>query len=276
MKEIEIRTEQLFLHYIIDLFNKRIRVLHMNGSVDSAIEVLEKAVKKDNIEKLIIYAKREFFTNWLSKGFQLEAMIDRYFSGTDAYIFTKYYTSERRTSTFWMEEETILHSLVAKFDHSSLPQNYSLRLATVDDADQLAELYKTVFAIYPTPMDDPYYIQNVMLQNTLFACITEEGKIVSAASAEIDRKNGNAEITDCATYAIHRKKGLMKVLITFLEKQLMKEQIFCTYSIARALSFGMNNAFYQLGYQYRGRLTNNCYIFDKLEDMNMWVKNLAN
>jgi beta-lysine N6-acetyltransferase len=42
------------------------------------------------------------------------------------------------------------------------------------------------------------------------------------------------------------------------------------------LSFGMNAVLYQLGYNYCGRLMNNCYIYDKLENMNMWVKNLAN
>ena len=37
----------------------------------------------------------------------------------------------------------------------------------------------------------------------------------------------------------------------------------------------MNLAFHQLGYTYTGRLANNCYIFDKLEDMNIWVKDLS-
>ncbi len=37
----------------------------------------------------------------------------------------------------------------------------------------------------------------------------------------------------------------------------------------------MNAAFHQLGYTYTGRLANNCYIFDKLEDMNIWVKDLS-
>ena len=37
----------------------------------------------------------------------------------------------------------------------------------------------------------------------------------------------------------------------------------------------MNAVLHGLGYQYRGRLINNCYIFEKLENMNMWVKDLS-
>ena len=66
----------------------------------------------------------------------------------------------------------------------------------------------------------------------------------------------------------------MKSLLIKLEEELQERSIFCSYTIARSL-FGMNAAFHQLGYTYTGRLANNCYIFDKLEDMNIWVKDLS-
>ena len=99
--------------------------------------------------------------------------------------------------------------------------------------------------------------------------------IVSAASAEVNSQYHNAELTDCATLTNHRKFGLMKNLLERLEAELKQNGIFCAYSIARAQSFGMNAVLHQLGYAYRGRLMNNCYIFDKLENMNMWVKDLS-
>ena len=64
----------------------------------------------------------------------------------------------------------------------------------------------------------------------------------------------------------------MKRILEKLEEVLRQQAIYCAYSIARAQSFGMNAVLHGLGYQYRGRLINNCYIFEKLEDMNMWVK----
>jgi len=70
-------------------------------------------------------------------------------------------------------------------------------------------------------------------------------------------------------------KELDKEELEKLEEELKRKGIFCSYSIARAQSFGMNAVLYQLGYTYRGRLINNCYIYDKLENMNMWVKDLS-
>ncbi len=36
----------------------------------------------------------------------------------------------------------------------------------------------------------------------------------------------------------------------------------------------MNNVFHRLGYEFNGRLVNNCDIFGAYEDMNIWVKDL--
>ena len=156
-----------------------------------------------------------------------------------------------------------------------LPAGYQLRKANESDAVKLADLYRTVFKIYPTPMNDPSYIQKCMNHDTIFYLCTFEEKIVSAASAEINSFYHNAEMTDCATLPEHRQFGLMKQLLIKLEEELLANKIYCVYSISRALSFGMNLALYQLKYRYRGRLANNCYIFDQVEDMNMWVKHLV-
>jgi beta-lysine N6-acetyltransferase len=114
-----------------------------------------------------------------------------------------------------------------------------------------------------------------MDDGTIFLYIEDNGEIISSASAEINIRYHNAELTDCATLPQHRKGGYMKHLLSGLEEQLKAEHIYCAYTIARALSYGMNAAFYQLGYDYQGRLANNCYIFDKMEDMNVWMKDLS-
>jgi beta-lysine N6-acetyltransferase len=114
-----------------------------------------------------------------------------------------------------------------------------------------------------------------MENGTIFLFVEKEKEIISAASAEINAEQVNAELTDCATLPSYRGGGLMKQLLSGLEEELAKQQIFCVYTIARSLSFGMNAAFKQLGYHYGGRLVNNCYIYDKMEDMNIWWKDLS-
>ena len=59
-----------------------------------------------------------------------------------------------------------------------------------------------------------------------------------------------------------------------LEDELIARNITCAYSLSRALSIGMNAVFFQMGYRYYGRLTKNCDIYDKFEDMNLWAKML--
>jgi len=47
------------------------------------------------------------------------------------------------------------------------------------------------------------------------------------------------------------------------------------YTIARALSAGMNVTFARAGYDYGGTLTNNTNICGQIESMNVWYKPLG-
>ena len=87
-------------------------------------------------------------------------------------------------------------------------------------------------------------------------------------------KEGNAELTNCATLPEYRKHGFMKSLLIVRRRTSRKIDFLFLYNCSIAF-FRMNAAFHQLGYTYTGRLANNCYIFDKLEDMNIWVKDLS-
>ena len=273
-----IKDESYTLNICFDLFNKRIRVDDLTGNLAKVIKKAEKLAKTQNVEKLIIKARYEHFSYLMNNGFQCEAVIDRYFLGSDLYFFCKYYTNERRISNEWLKEEQIVENVVYLEQSRQMtipPAHYHLKKLTVEDADKLANLYEQVFQIYPTPLNDPDYIVKTMAEGTIYYGFYSDEEIVSAASAEINSFYKNAELTDCATLQEHRKHGLMKILLEELEKELRSSAIYCAYSIARSLSFGMNAALHQLGYQYRGRLTNNCYIFDNLEDMNVWVKDLS-
>jgi beta-lysine N6-acetyltransferase len=190
----------------------------------------------------------------------------------------KYLTACRRRSDDWCKEDEIIRSVQSQTrynDLSSLPDGFLIRKAEKKDAAELSRLYKTVFTVYPTPLQRVDYVLQVLKSGTIFYIIEKDGQIVSAASAEVNKTYHNAEVTDCATLPEYRKHGLMKHLICQLEEDLRKNGIFCAYSLARAKSFGMNAVFHQLGYEYAGRLTNNCYIYQDLEDMNIWFKNLA-
>ncbi|ENQ3106408.1 putative beta-lysine N-acetyltransferase [Bacillus sp. 491mf] len=270
------QTKYYTLEGTLDYFNKRIRVDHYKGNVEKVMHRVEELANSHSFTKLIIKGKGEHISEWLSLGFALEANIPQYFQGHDAYFMVKYRDDERRNSVQWVKEDEILSGVIAKkVIEKEIQVQFILRKATEEDAQQLADVFGKVFEIYPTPLNEVDYIVKTMKEDTIYYVYETDGKIISTASAEINVKEGNAELTNCATLPEYRKHGFMKSLLMKLEEELQERGIFCSYTIARALSFGMNAAFYQLGYTYTGRLANNCYIFDKLEDMNVWVKDLS-
>lgn len=274
-----LKTPDYAIHLYIDYFNKRLRVDDYRGNVNMIVVELNKLMDTYQFTKLIYFSRFEHWRGLLSIGFELEGIINGYFNGSDNYIMTLYKENERRASSSWLQEDAIIQSIREKgrkTDESKLPGQYSIRKARIEDAVKLAELYANVFPIYPTPMNNPDYVTKVMASGgTIFYVVECNNELVSAASAEINALLHNAEITDCATLPEHRKYGLLKQIMVELEKELKDSGIYCAFSLARALSYGMNAALYQLGYQYNGRLTNNCFIFDKIENMNVWVKDLS-
>ncbi|MDT8861556.1 putative beta-lysine N-acetyltransferase [Alkalihalobacillus sp. MEB130] len=272
------QTPSYVADVFLDYFNQRVRVENYRGNIKQIMIVLDQLVDDHQFTKIIFHAKPEQWTQLLSFGFELEAVFKGYSNGSDQYAMAKYKTNDRRTSEHWVKEDDILLDVYQKgrdVKAKELPEEYTFRRAIEKDSTKLAELYNKVFDIYPTPMNEAHYVQKVIQTGSIFYIVECKGEIVSAASADVNRTYHNAELTDCATVPEHRKYGLMKKILQKLEEELKKEQIFCAFSIARSLSFGMNAVFYQLGFDYTGRLRKNCYIYDKLEDMNVWVKDLS-
>ncbi|PFG06018.1 putative beta-lysine N-acetyltransferase [Bacillus sp. es.034] len=257
-----------------DDYNRRLRVDEFRGNAERLVEHMVNMAGTHRFEKFIVKAKSNQVPHLIEKGFMMEGGVNGYFRGDSAFFMSKFLTDDRRNSSFWRKEDDILQA-VQQLDRKTMEGSGLISVATGGQAEKLADLYQEVFTLYPVPLQDSDYIKESMKNGTIFVYIEEDGRIISAASAEISTTNKNAELTDCATRSSHRKGGYMKHLLRKLEDELVKQNIFCAYTIARALSFGMNAAFHQLGYRYGGRLANNCIIFDKMEDMNIWEKDLS-
>lgn len=267
----EIKNESASISVYTDPFNKRIRIDDYSGDLLIVLTLISTNIPSW-IEKLIVKV-REFDLDFFQKnGFSKEAFITGYFDGAGMYFMVKYYSNERAQNSNQVQEEKIIESILQE-PRSSAEMTWSeVSLAVLPDAIELAGLYASVFKVYPTSMSDPDYVLKTMEEGTIYVVIREHDKIVSAASAEIVYLYSNAELTDCATLPEAQGKGHMKKLLSKLEEVLKAKKINCLYTIARAESYSMNKVFYQLNYSYGGRLTNNCFIFSGLEDMNVWFK----
>jgi putative beta-lysine N-acetyltransferase len=270
-------NESFYLSAYQDYYNKRLKIEDFRGSMDEIIQTITRLGEQPHVEKVIVKARIESVESLMEKGFLLEAKVPGYFLGGDGYFLCKYKNLDRYNSGKWCEEDEILDGVwhKEKLEQISLDQGLKMRMAERKDAPLLSKFYQSVFPIYPVPIEDPEYIIKQMNDDTIFMLIEDGGKIIAAASAEINNEYKNAEITDCATLPSMRKGGFMNHIIRNLENELVKRQVYCSYSIARALSFGMNAVLHNLHYTYKGRLKNNCYIFDKIEDMNVWYKDLS-
>lgn len=274
---ILLNNESYFLFAYQDYYNKRLKIEDLRGNIGEIFQTITRLGEQPHVEKIIVKARNETVEALMEKGFLLEAKVPRYFSGGDGYFLCKYKNLDRYNSGKWCEEDKILDGVwqKEKQEQTSLEQGMTMRMAERKDAPFLSKFYQSVFPVYPVPIEDPEYITKQMKDDTIFMLIEDSGKIIAAASAEINNEFKNAEITDCATLPSMRKGGFMNHIIRNLENELVKRQVYCSYSIARALSFGMNAVLHNLDYTYKGRLKNNCYIFDKIEDMNVWYKDLS-
>lgn len=263
--------------FCLDFFNKRLRVDDYLGNVVSICKRIAEIAKANALTKVFIKSREDDWQTFLSKGCMLEGIYKGYFNGRDAYCMALYDDLERRTSDYWMEEDHILKQVLAlplKPGRPLVPEQCTLRIARTEDAERLSVLYDQIFQTYPTPMNDPSYVEKTMREGTIYYLVESPHQLISAASAEINTVYANAEMTDCATLPAYRNQGLMRLLMHALEDELIARNITCAYSLSRALSFGMNAVFFQIGYRYYGRLTKNCDIYDKFEDMNLWAKML--
>ncbi|MEG6551485.1 putative beta-lysine N-acetyltransferase, partial [Desulfocurvibacter africanus] len=68
--------------------------------------------------------------------------------------------------------------------------------------------------------------------------------------------------------------GLASILLARLEEEAARLGVLTAYTIARAVSPGMNITFARAGYAFDGTLTRNTNIAGALECMNVWHKPL--
>lgn len=272
------RIEKLDL--VIDHVNSRLKIFDFDRTNLALLDgELVNLAQKEGLDKIIIFKCPHYTLELLKRGYEKEGEIDGYFSGKTAHMFCKYLKAKRRENPALPEENRIiedLEKLAKKEVVNPYREDLTIRIATINDIPQIVNIFKEVFTTYPTPMDDPDYVEKVMKDNVVFAVAESEHGIESVASADVDLKWNNAEITDCATLPSQRGKGLMKNIIAFLEEEMKKRGIDNLFSLARAVSYGMNKTLYSLGYQYRGRLINNVHIAGQWESMNIWVKQVKN
>jgi putative beta-lysine N-acetyltransferase len=261
------------------------------------LDVLDEMAKAEAYGKVIAKANRKHFEEFFARGYHPEAVIPDFFrSGEDAVFMGKFLDPKRKEQVDHQRIQEVLH--VAKQESkdalleggdrrggsgvmgggpegaAASPEEFHLREATPGDAETIAACYDTVFETYPFPIHDPGHIREEMKSGTKYFVAVEAGVLVAASAMEPGGAPGSVEMTDFATLPSCRGRGLATRLLTLMERTAQRAGRRTAFTIARAVSFGMNITFARRGYTFGGTLVNNTQIGGSIESMNVWYKPL--
>ncbi len=180
----------------------------------------------------------------------------------------------------WRAEEAAVSAEVDRIldqashlGRSDLPPT---RRASPADAVAIADLIAETFETYPTPSGYPGYVERQLRDGIPFRLHHgQDGRLLGCSSADLDRPNAAAELTDCAVHPAARRQGVLQALLRDLIGDLRGMEYRTAFTFARAGIPGVNRAFQLLGFARCGRSPRSCRIGGGFEDMNTWSLSLA-
>ena len=248
------------------------------SDISQIIKSLNKLCEEKKYSKIIAKVPKERLPVFEDNGYILEASIPGFFNGTgDVTFISKYFTKERYREHKGDRIKEILSIAKEKYNLAdALMDVHPLRIGTSDwtDIEEMALVYKKVFQSYPFPIHDQNYLLKTMRNNVRYFYVRDGNRIIALSSSEMELDWQNVEMTDFATLQAYRGRGLAIKLLDTMETMMRRRGMRTAYTIARALSAGMNITFAKMGYTYAGTLTNNTNISGNIESMNVWYKNL--
>jgi putative beta-lysine N-acetyltransferase len=248
------------------------------SDVDEIFTIISELLEEQGYSKVFAKVNSSFEKFFVAQGYTEEARIPGFYNGLEDAVFMCRYVSADRE---YVPEETadkikqVLKTAKAKkavIDKPAFSGDYSIGKLTESDAEQLAVLYRKVFESYPFPIHDPEYLRKTMTENFIYYGVFCGDKLLAASSAEMDIDSKNVEMTDFATEPDFTGNGFALSLLYIMQEQMQEKGMKTFYTIARALSWGMNITFAKAGYNYSGTLINNTNISGQIESMNIWYK----
>jgi beta-lysine N6-acetyltransferase len=260
-------------------YNNRIYVIKVVEELANTYPTdLIALAKEHNYSKIFAKIPEKYSGLFLHAGFQQEASIPSFYSDKGASLFMGFFlhAADANESSIDRIEEIVKVALAKRADGCSddLKPGLTIRCCNQADAPELATIYRQIFQSYPFPIHSPDYIRATMESHVAYFGIEANGRLVAVASAEMDRHESNVEMTDFATLPEWNGNGLAQILLARMEEEMRHKGIKTAYTIARAMSAGINIIFSKAGYQFGGRLKNNTNISGSIESMNVWYKEL--
>ena len=258
-------------------FNDRIYLMKLDrNDYPEIVEKLESIAKENNYSKIFAKIPEDSKQEFLNRNYEIEASIPNFFAdGTKALFLGKFIDPARKNITDKKRVEEVIEVAQSKNTLDSPPKlraEFSYEILDKSSASEIADIYKKVFDTYPFPIHNPEYIKKTMDENFIYFGIREQDKLVGISSSEMDEEEKNVEMTDFAVLPEYRGNSFAVFLLQKMEEKMKAKGINTFFTIARAVSFGMNATFAKMGYHYSGTLVKNTNISGNIESMNIWYK----
>ncbi len=259
--------------------NDRIYLIKLGqAQPQELIPRLEEMAQENSYSKIFAKVPASEIPVFTQAGFRKEGVVPNFYNNSeDGFFIAKYPDPERKIEELSDKYQQVMEVTIEKLTEQNQARaiDANIRKCTPDDVEEMASIYSRVFSSYPFPIYDPAYLAETMESHVKYFCVEHEGNIAALASSEIDFKASNAEMTDFATLKDMRGRNYASALLARMEEEMARIGIQTAYTIARAISPGMNITFARGGYSYGGRLVNNTNIAGNIESMNIWYKSLA-
>jgi putative beta-lysine N-acetyltransferase len=269
-------------------YNDRIYALELASSdMPDVLDDLEGLARAKGYGKVVAKARESDFGAFMERGYRVEARIPEFFGIEESGLLVGKFFDPRRAREEHPDRvaEVLMTAQLERaltgFREEAEPipleagSNLRYREALPEDAETVASCYEAVFESYPFPIHDPAHIKEAQEEGTRFFSVWKEDSLVAASAMEPGGAPGVVEMTDFATLPAYRGRGLATRLLGIMGRQAIESGVRLAYTIARAMSFGMNITFARQAYQYGGTLINNTQIAGSIESMNVWYRLLG-
>jgi putative beta-lysine N-acetyltransferase len=233
------KIEDSLIHY--GPSNDRIYLMKLGQSdVSRIIPKLTNIAKEQDLGKIFAKVPQTKAQEFIDKGFVVEAQVPGYFQGKETGVFLSKFRES--ISAYAHNHQQIGKALKIANAKSVAPKTIESEVVSLNEshAEELANIYEEVFESYPFPVNNPEFIKENMESNVHYFGVYESDKLVSVASAEVDKTTASAEMTDFATLKEHRGQGLALDILNHMHVKAPELGIKTAYTMARAESIPMN------------------------------------
>jgi len=240
------------------------------------IQQLDHLASANSYSKIIAKVPESAQPYFLINNYRQEAYIPQFYKGNEgAFFMAKYFDQARAI----LKTDSLLNLAgalsVSKNNNEILPERFTIQIMKARHTIEMANVYQQVFETYPFPITDASYLEKTMQDGSIiYYGIWDNQKLIGLSSAELDRSNLNAEMTDFAVLPAYRGLKLASFLLKEMEKKMEELDFKTLYTISRLNSPGITKTFINNEYHYSGLLINNTNISGKIENMNVFYKSI--